>query len=185
MWFLSGALFPPSGAAGVIRAVMMINPLTYGMEGLRRAIYWGDPQITSSMPGFGVCLGISVAFAIALFLLASTIAQKRVAADVQEMLVDGVAVLIGQPRKSGRTRQNRRQRHRHHIRSRKAGHGQSAGDHRHRAAFVGNSGGNAACPRQVPDAQQVLDVEEDTRRFHADLCHSSSKSLVSVRMLAV
>jgi ABC-2 type transport system permease protein len=83
MWFLSGALFPPSGAAGVIRAVMMINPLTYGMEGLRRAIYWGDPQITSSLPGFGVCLGISVAFAIALFLLASLIAQKRVAADLQ------------------------------------------------------------------------------------------------------
>jgi ABC-2 type transport system permease protein len=84
MWFLSGALFPPSGAAGFIRAVMMINPLTYGMEALRRAMYWGSASATSSkMPGFGVCLAISVSFAAGLMLLASLIAQKRVAADLQ------------------------------------------------------------------------------------------------------
>src|SRR6202000_967642 len=28
MWFLSGALFPATGAAGVIKAVMLANPLT-------------------------------------------------------------------------------------------------------------------------------------------------------------
>jgi ABC-2 type transport system permease protein len=83
MWFLSGALFPPSGAAGFIRAVMMVNPLTYGMEGLRRAMYFGDPHFSSTMPDFAVCLLISVAFAVVLFFLASMIAQKRVAADLQ------------------------------------------------------------------------------------------------------
>jgi ABC-2 type transport system permease protein len=84
MWFLSGALFPPGGAAGFIRAVMMINPLTYGMEALRRAMYWGTSGYsTSHMPGFGVCLAISVVFAVALMLLASVIAQKRIAADLQ------------------------------------------------------------------------------------------------------
>ncbi|HSV15762.1 MAG TPA: ABC transporter permease, partial [Tepidisphaeraceae bacterium] len=85
MWFLSGALFPPGGAAGFIRAVMMINPLTYGMEALRRAMYWGSPSYATSshMPGFAVCAGITVAFAAALMLLASVIAQKRTAADLQ------------------------------------------------------------------------------------------------------
>src|SRR5262249_36562952 len=83
MWFLSGALFPPGGAAGIVRAVMLANPLTYGLEGLRRAMYWGDPRFTSNMPGFGVCLLISVVSAAVLFVLASGIAQKRVAADLQ------------------------------------------------------------------------------------------------------
>lgn len=83
MWFLSGALFPPSGAAGILRAVMRVNPLTYGLEGLRRAMYWGDPHVASTMPGFGVCLLISVVFAGLLFVLASAIAQKRIAADLQ------------------------------------------------------------------------------------------------------
>jgi len=84
MWFLSGALFPPAKAAGFIRAVMMINPLSYGMEALRQAMYWGTGQHSeaSHMPGFAVCLVISVVFASGLFLVASAIAQKRVAADL-------------------------------------------------------------------------------------------------------
>ena len=34
LWFLSGALFPPSGAAGWIRALMHFNPLSYGHDAL-------------------------------------------------------------------------------------------------------------------------------------------------------
>src|ERR1019366_1964277 len=83
MWFLSGAMFPPDGAAGIVKAVMLVNPLTYGLEGLRQAMYWGDPRFVSTMPGFAVCLLVSVASALLLFLLASMVAQKRVAADLQ------------------------------------------------------------------------------------------------------
>jgi ABC-2 type transport system permease protein len=83
MWFLSGAMFPPSGAAGIVKAVMLANPLTYGLQGLRQALYWGNPRMVSNMPGFAVCLFVSLASALALFLLASLIAQKRVAADLQ------------------------------------------------------------------------------------------------------
>jgi ABC-2 type transport system permease protein len=83
MWFLSGAMFPPTGAAGFIKIVMLINPLTYGLEGLRRAMYWGDPRFVSTMPGFAICLLVSLASTIVLFLLASLIAQKRVSADLQ------------------------------------------------------------------------------------------------------
>lgn len=81
MWFLSGALFPPSGAAGVVRAVMRANPLTYGLEGLRQTLYWGTATPAPATP-FGVCLMISAAFAVLLLLLAGRIARRRVSADL-------------------------------------------------------------------------------------------------------
>lgn len=42
MWMLSGAVFPYEGAHPVLRAVMVINPLTYGVDGLRGALAPGD-----------------------------------------------------------------------------------------------------------------------------------------------
>jgi ABC-2 type transport system permease protein len=45
LWLLSGALFPLSGASGWLRAVMYINPLTYGVEALRTLMY---PEAPSS-----------------------------------------------------------------------------------------------------------------------------------------
>jgi ABC-2 type transport system permease protein len=82
MWFLSGALFPPSGAARVVRVVMLANPLTYGLAGLREAMYWGNPSTVPPGPDFALCVIISGAFCAALFLLASVIATKRVSADL-------------------------------------------------------------------------------------------------------
>src|ERR1700692_1704785 len=41
LWLLSGALFPLSGASGWIRALMYMNPLTYGVEALRALLYPG------------------------------------------------------------------------------------------------------------------------------------------------
>ena len=38
MWLLSGAVFPPSGAAGWIRGVMLANPMTYGVTALRSVL---------------------------------------------------------------------------------------------------------------------------------------------------
>jgi len=39
LWLLSGALFPLSGASAWIRGVMYVNPLTYGVDALRRLMY--------------------------------------------------------------------------------------------------------------------------------------------------
>jgi len=39
LWLLSGALFPLTGASAWIRAVMYLNPLTYGVEALRWLLY--------------------------------------------------------------------------------------------------------------------------------------------------
>jgi ABC-2 type transport system permease protein len=84
MWFLSGALFPVSGAWTGLQVVMMINPLTYGLAALRRAIYWGDSAATAgNMPGLTVSLAISLLFAIIMFALASAIAARRTKADLE------------------------------------------------------------------------------------------------------
>ena len=52
LWLLSGALFPMSGASGWLRILMRINPLTYGVEALRSALYPGSAgefSLTASM----------------------------------------------------------------------------------------------------------------------------------------
>ena len=81
MWFLSGALFPPQNVLfAPLRLVMLANPLSYGLAGLRRAMYLHD---TTTGPGWGLCLGISVVAAAAVFAIASLLARRRTRADWQ------------------------------------------------------------------------------------------------------
>ena len=82
MWMLSGALFPISGAAGIAQIVMRCDPLTYGLAGLRKCLYWNDPTVAANGLGLLPCMLISIAFAAGLFILASAIAGKRGAADL-------------------------------------------------------------------------------------------------------
>jgi ABC-2 type transport system permease protein len=79
MWFLSGALFPATGA---MRWVMGLNPLTYGLAGLRRSMYLGNLSAVS-LPGWPACIGVTLLFAVVMFALASLISTGRVAADLQ------------------------------------------------------------------------------------------------------
>jgi ABC-2 type transport system permease protein len=44
LWLLSGALFPLSGSSPWLRAVMYVNPLTYGVEALRILMYPDAPR---------------------------------------------------------------------------------------------------------------------------------------------
>ena len=41
MWILSGAMFPVSGGNRVLGALMRANPVTYGVEGVHRALRGG------------------------------------------------------------------------------------------------------------------------------------------------
>jgi ABC-2 type transport system permease protein len=82
MWFLSGAMFPADGAKGAMRWIMNLNPLSYGVTALRRALYWNSPT-PLALPGWTLSLGVSVLFAAIMFLGAAMIAQGRVAADLQ------------------------------------------------------------------------------------------------------
>src|SRR2546423_12971160 len=57
LWLLSGALFPLSGASGWIRALMLANPLTYGVEALRAALFKSS-EATSTGLSVPLSLGI-------------------------------------------------------------------------------------------------------------------------------
>jgi ABC-2 type transport system permease protein len=83
MWFLSGALFPVENASAPLRWVMRLNPLTYGLSGLRQSLYRGDAVNASAAGGLALSLGVSVAFAAVMIVLASAVAGGRVSADLQ------------------------------------------------------------------------------------------------------
>jgi ABC-2 type transport system permease protein len=73
LWILSGALFPASGAAGWVRGLMLVNPMTYGVSALRRLLY--DQQLPTE-PSLGLSLAVVVVFAAAM-LAAGTVAVRR------------------------------------------------------------------------------------------------------------
>ena len=83
MWFLSGALFPAHNASPPLRAVMLINPLTYGLSGLREALYLGQSAAPGASGAIAVAYGASAGFAALLLVIAAALARTRVAADLQ------------------------------------------------------------------------------------------------------
>ena len=73
LWLLSGALFPLSGASGWIRVIMRLNPLTYGVEGLRQLLY---PDTPTSFP-LSSDMATLVLFSLVMFALAFLMANRR------------------------------------------------------------------------------------------------------------
>lgn len=73
MWLLSGALFSVSGASGWIRAIMYVNPLTYGVTALRWLLYptqEGGNEIKAAMATL-------VLFSLVMFAFALLMANRR------------------------------------------------------------------------------------------------------------
>ena len=81
MWFLSGALFPASGAKGGLKWVIAANPLSYGLSALRQTMQWNVRVDT--VAGFAVSFVVCAGFALVMFLLASFVATGRTSADLQ------------------------------------------------------------------------------------------------------
>ena len=73
LWLLSGALFPLSGASVWIRALMYMNPLTYGVEALRDLLY---PGWTRSFP-LPSAIATLLLFSLVMFGLAFLMANRR------------------------------------------------------------------------------------------------------------
>jgi len=73
LWLLSGALFPMTGASGWIRAVMYINPLTYGVEALRALLY---PGMETAFP-LSSSMATLLLFTLVMFALAFLMANRR------------------------------------------------------------------------------------------------------------
>ncbi len=81
MWILSGAFFPANGATVWLRWLMTLNPLTYGVAALRRSLYLGDvvPPEVALLPGMGLSLAVTLAFAVAMFAIAVVTVRRSVA----------------------------------------------------------------------------------------------------------
>jgi ABC-2 type transport system permease protein len=67
MWLLSGALFPASGAAGWIRLIMELNPLTYGVSALQQSLQVNGRALSAGMASPQICVLVSLAFAVVMF----------------------------------------------------------------------------------------------------------------------
>lgn len=61
MWLLSGSFFPP-GESGWLSWVIRLNPLTYGVAGLRR-IMTANPAAVQALPPWWLCVTVTVAAA--------------------------------------------------------------------------------------------------------------------------
>ncbi|MFQ5734384.1 MAG: ABC transporter permease [Planctomycetaceae bacterium] len=66
LWLLSGAFFP-GGEGGWLSWIIASNPLTYGVAGLRRLMYWGPNELPpgNGLPDMAVCLAVTAGFCVA------------------------------------------------------------------------------------------------------------------------
>ena len=74
LWLLSGSMFPLSGASVWIRAIMRINPLTYGTDALRMLLYPG--QLATDLP-LATNLIVLAGFTLVMFSLCFLVANRR------------------------------------------------------------------------------------------------------------
>ena len=83
MWLLSGAFFPPA-ESGWLAWIMRLNPLTYGVAGLRRLLYLPDTlPVTPGLPSFTVCVAVTLAFTAVCVVVAAWQARQRTSADAR------------------------------------------------------------------------------------------------------
>jgi ABC-2 type transport system permease protein len=82
MWLLSGAFFP-AGSAGWLGWIVAVNPLTYGVAGLRQYLQYVGPAEAATLPSQPVCWAISVAFAAVALAAAWRVAGTRTTGDLR------------------------------------------------------------------------------------------------------
>ncbi len=80
MWLLSGAFFPMD-VRGWLGWIIHINPLTYGVAGLRHYLQNGD-VVATHLPSLATCWIVSLAFAAVTFGASWWIAGTRSAGDL-------------------------------------------------------------------------------------------------------
>ena len=81
MWLLSGAFFPAT--AGVLGWVVRLNPLTYGVAGLRRLLdAGGDPTLLAGLPSLPVCAAVTASFAAVMFGWSLLASRRRTTGDL-------------------------------------------------------------------------------------------------------
>jgi ABC-2 type transport system permease protein len=74
MWMLSGAIFSIAGASAWIRAVMLVNPLTYSTALLRQML---TPGVADGSPEVATSLIVTVAFGLVLLTASAALASQK------------------------------------------------------------------------------------------------------------
>lgn len=91
MWLLSGAFFP-AGGSGWLSWVVRLNPLTYGVAGLRHYLQFAPATKNAAdsagvpldaLPSVPVCWVVTLAFAAAMLAIAWRIAGTRISGDLK------------------------------------------------------------------------------------------------------
>jgi ABC-2 type transport system permease protein len=91
MWLLSGAFFP-GGGSGWLSWIVRLNPLTYGVAGLRHYLQFtpanadasaSGPQPVDALPALPLCWMVTLAFAAAMLILAWRVAETRTSGDLK------------------------------------------------------------------------------------------------------
>ena len=77
MWLLSGSFFPAD--QGILGAIIRLNPLTYGVAGLRHLLQSAPSENLPSLP---TCWIVTALFATAMFALSCRIATTRTRGDL-------------------------------------------------------------------------------------------------------
>jgi len=83
MWLLSGAFFP-GGESGWMSWIIRLNPLTYGVAGLRH-ILAAPGQIVAGkgLPAFSTCLLVTLLFSVICLALAVWLTRRRTSTDAR------------------------------------------------------------------------------------------------------
>jgi ABC-2 type transport system permease protein len=81
MWLLSGAFFP-NNVGGWLGWIVAINPLTYGVAGLRWYLCGASSDAAVGMPSLAVCWIVSLVFAALMLAAAWKIAATRSRGDL-------------------------------------------------------------------------------------------------------
>jgi ABC-2 type transport system permease protein len=79
LWWLSGALFPIKGLPIWMEWIVRLNPVTYGITALRRALYLPRPDLVQDLTPMSLALGITAIFSVITF--AAALAAARSGAD--------------------------------------------------------------------------------------------------------
>ncbi|MEO6870756.1 MAG: ABC transporter permease [Chthoniobacterales bacterium] len=76
LWLLSGALFPATNPHTWIYWAIHLNPVTYGVAAIRRALYAGDPGVLH-LPSFALSLNLTIAFGLVMYAVAYLLVQRK------------------------------------------------------------------------------------------------------------
>ncbi len=79
LWLLSGAAFPAAGASGWLKVAMALNPVSYGVAAVRRALYAGGPAEVTGVPSFAAALIVSAGFALFMLAASTWVVGRRTA----------------------------------------------------------------------------------------------------------